>query len=56
MNDLLAKLHDLQLSSSQIDQTFLIIDKWLEEKYPVLSQMYRKEILKKALDANQVKR
>jgi hypothetical protein len=45
MTDLLNELYELGLSSYQVDQTFLIIDKWLEKQYPVMSQVYRQQML-----------
>ena len=45
MTDLLDELYELGLSTYQVDQTFLIIDKWLEKKYPVMSQVYRQQML-----------
>lgn len=45
MTDLLDELYELGLSTYQVDQTFLIIDKWLENKYPVMSQVYRQQML-----------
>ena len=45
MTNLLDELYELGLSTYQVDQTFLIIDKWLEIKYPVMSQVYRQQML-----------
>ena len=45
MTDLLNGLYELGLSTYQVDQTFLIIDKWLEKQYPVMSQVYRQQML-----------
>ena len=52
MTDLLEELYELGLSTYQVDQTFLIIDKWLEKKYPVMSQVYRQQMLLNILMKN----
>lgn len=52
MTDLLNELYDLGLSTYQVDQTFLIIDRWLEKKYPIMSQVYRQQMLREILAEN----
>lgn len=52
MTDLLDELYELGLSTYQVDQTFRIIDKWLEKKYPVMSQVYRQQMLAEVLNEN----
>ena len=52
MTDLLNELYELGLSTYQVDQTFLIIDKWLEKQYPVMSQVYRQQMLLDILTQN----
>ena len=52
MTGLLDELYELGLSSYQVDQTFLVIDTWLEKQYPVMSQVYRQQILSDILMEN----
>ncbi len=52
MTDLLDELYQLGLSTYQVDQTFTVIDKWLEKKYPVMSQVYRQQMLAEILNEN----
>ncbi|HET6724353.1 MAG TPA: hypothetical protein VFH07_16450 [Chitinophagaceae bacterium] len=52
MTNLLDELYELGLSTYQVDQTFTIIDKWLEQRYPVMSQVYRQQMLLEILNEN----
>ena len=52
MTNLLDELYELGLSTYQVDQTFTIIDKWLEQRYPVMSQVYRQQMLSEILNEN----
>ena len=56
MTHLLDELYELGLSTYQVDQTFLIIDKWLEKQYPVMSQVYRQQLLLDILMENRERR
>jgi hypothetical protein len=52
MTYLLQQLAQLGLSPQQIENTFLTIDEWLQNEYPVMSQIYRNQLLQDILDAN----
>jgi hypothetical protein len=52
MTNLLDELYELGLSTYQVDQTFTIIDKWLEQRYPVMSQVYRQQMFSEVLSEN----
>ena len=52
MTNLLDELYNLGLSTYQVDKTFIIIDQWLEKRYPVMSQVYRQQMLREILTKN----
>ena len=53
MKTLINELHKQGLSSRQIDQVFFTIEEWLEEKYPIMAPLYRKEIVLKEILARE---
>lgn len=53
MKNLINELHKQGLSSRQIDQVFFTIEEWLEEKYPIMAPLYRKEIVLKEILARE---
>ena len=52
MTNLLQQLSQLGLSPQQIEKTFFTVDEWLENEYPVMSQMYKNQLLQHILNAN----
>jgi len=52
MKDLLVRLHSLNLSTEQIEEIFFVIDHWLEDTYPVMSQMFKQQLLSELLIEN----
>jgi hypothetical protein len=52
MNELLVRLYKLNLTNEEVERTLLEVDTWLENKYPILSQMYRTQLLKELVKAN----
>jgi hypothetical protein len=52
MTYLLQQLNQLGLSPQQIENTFFTIDEWLECEYPVMSQIYKNQLLQDILNEN----
>jgi hypothetical protein len=52
MTNLLQQMSQLGLSPQQIEKTFFTVDEWLENEYPVMSQMYKNQLLQPILNAN----
>jgi len=52
MKDLLVRLHSLNLSTEQIEEILFVIDHWLEDTYPVMSQMFKQQLLSELLIEN----
>ena len=50
MTNLLQQLSQLGLSPQQIEKTFFTVDEWLENEYPVMSQMYKNQLLQPILN------
>lgn len=56
MQSLVKSFQQSGLSIQQIEQSLLVIEHWLDEKFPVLAKVYHSEMLNKAMkEINELK-